>query len=129
MPQPGYQSFIDYAASKHTIYTNMMKVLLEAQYRSLLWLDSPDHPITSEELPSWVPDWTTDQSIYARSLLWWPEKSRCFDAAKGKKSEKFEMRENVLDFDGDILTLSGVSIGFVTCVATSELGFHNFENS
>jgi hypothetical protein len=67
---PFLTPLIDYTASKREVYLHVMILLLKISLsRSLLLVESPHRPITSNGLPSWVPDWMTDQSLCARSIF------------------------------------------------------------
>jgi hypothetical protein len=62
---------VDYKASKKAVYvrTARMLRLLSGLLSVLLAVESPDRPIEqNQDLPSWVPDWTTKQMLISRFM-------------------------------------------------------------
>ena len=127
MTSPLLAPLINYAASKREIYISVMMLFLQYKvFSSFLLVESPDRPIsaiTPDVLPSWVPDWTTDQSLCARSIFMASTVS-AISTAENKPSNEFWMRkEGGFTVEEDILILSGVYVGAVTRVFTSNLEY------
>jgi hypothetical protein len=124
MTSPLLEPLIDYTASKSELYISVMTLFLQYKiFSSFLLVESPHRPITSEALPSWVPDWTTDQSLCARAIFMASTVS-AISAAGNKTSNEFETRnEGGFTVEDDILNLFGVYVGVVTRVFTSNLEF------
>jgi hypothetical protein len=66
---------IDYALSKSEVYMHTAQALLLHSAVPLMFLtavESPDRKISStHELPSWVPDWTTRQTVATVAIQEW----------------------------------------------------------
>ena len=64
-----YDIPIDYRLSKREIYICTTRCLLKNILLCLLWVESPERPISlNRELPSWVPDFTTRQSFLTLAM-------------------------------------------------------------
>jgi hypothetical protein len=123
---------IDYTASEREIYTRVIKLLLPLELADTPWLlvESPHRPVNSKELPSWVPDWMTDQSIGGR-LIYFASTISGISATRNEPSNKMKIRREsafTIEEDTGILALSGVFVGVVTAVHTFNLEY-NWEES
>jgi hypothetical protein len=115
-----YSIPIDYNATTRTIFTLTMHALLPTSPNPFLWVESPDRPIslpTSEtDLPSWVPDWTTRQTLIVQTMTAYSHLSS-FDASRSKENHmKYRLRGKFENFDHNFM--EGVYVGVVTAVHT-----------
>lgn len=114
------QILVDYRLTKRDVYTSAMKQILSNQnLTSLLQVQSPDRPITSLGLPSWVPDWTTEQDYFSKTTMF-ANIPGCF---RQSLREIPEVRYPLLRPDS--LILSGIYIGAVQTVSCIELSVNN----
>lgn len=103
----------DYSKSTYDVYTEMTKQnLMKNVLLVLLWVESSGREIKAGEqgktLPSWVPDFTTEQKLIA---LCFQSTYNAFDAFYPAPSPTDMWRWN---FEEDVLVLKGKSVGVVT---------------
>jgi hypothetical protein len=100
-----YENLIDYKLSKEDAYATTMAFLLSRGLgvNSLLQVESPKRRITAEGLPSWVPDWSVQQAVVAKTmhLYYWKRMS----------------------INNGMLNIPGIYIGLITNVTVVELDF------
>jgi hypothetical protein len=113
---------VDYNTSKNEVYlqTAMSIIFSSSNLKfALAAVESPDRPISAGELPSWVPDWTTKQSLAAFFVHGLGE---CFDAYQDSVRDRFHDDKGILiSPDKGILTLRGVYVATVTHTHITEL--------
>ncbi|KAE9367474.1 HET-domain-containing protein [Stipitochalara longipes BDJ] len=115
-----YSIPINYNSTKRTIFTFTMHALLPTSPNPFLWVESPDRPISSPtsetDLPSWVPDWTTRQTLFVQTMTAYSNFSS-FDASRSKDNHmKYKLRRKVDNFDHNFM--EGVYVGVVIAVHT-----------
>ncbi|KAH7317962.1 heterokaryon incompatibility protein-domain-containing protein, partial [Rhexocercosporidium sp. MPI-PUGE-AT-0058] len=60
-------SLVEHRSSKRNVYTVVMRQLLQVQdTNSMTCIQSPERPIATSDLPSWVVDWTTHQDVFSQ---------------------------------------------------------------
>jgi hypothetical protein len=122
-----YSIPINYNATKRTIFTLTMHALLPTSPNPFLWVESPDRPISASisevDLPSWVPDWTTRQTLFVQTMSAYSNFSS-FDASRSKTNHmKYKPRGKIKNFDNNFM--QGLYVGAITSVHT----VHIWENS
>ncbi|PMD41902.1 HET-domain-containing protein [Hyaloscypha variabilis F] len=118
-----YSIPIDYNATKRTIFTLTMHALLPTSPNPFLWVESPDRPILSSisetDLPSWVPDWTTQQTLFVQTMTAYSYFSS-FDASRSRTNYmKYRPRAKIQTFDHNFM--EGVYVGVVSAVHTAHI--------
>jgi Heterokaryon incompatibility protein (HET) len=108
----GSDLVVDYRTSVREVYTIVARKLMKAVLILLLWIESPERPITAHgELPSWVPDYRTKQRAFPRTQV---TLHRRFSADAGF-SPPAEMEPRFRQAaDEKTLVLRGLYIGVVT---------------
>jgi len=111
---------IDYNTTKRTIFTLTMHALLPTSPNPFLWVESPDRPISTSDsdtdLPSWVPDWTTRQTLFVQTMAAYSNFSS-FDASRSKTNHmKYKPRRKVANFTNNFMR--GIYVGVITAVHT-----------
>ncbi|KAH6723599.1 hypothetical protein BKA61DRAFT_727461 [Leptodontidium sp. MPI-SDFR-AT-0119] len=106
-----YEPLIDYNMSKRATYTATMQSIFERD--ALLLVESPQRPISSMELPSWVPDWTTQQTLLAMHLAADLKKFNTVPVSDEFPLGSLRKQEEPYSFRGDTLVLQAIHVGTI----------------
>lgn len=106
---------VDYARSLEDVYIDTAGCLLLGL--SLLWVESPNRPITARSLPSWVPDWTTVQNPTQKAMAMYSVNWNA-SAYKGARDDPMRIAstKDYGYYDGKKLCFDGVYVGVVSRV-------------
>jgi hypothetical protein len=113
------ENLIDYKLSKEEAYATIMTFLLIRgdDFNSLLQVESPKRRLTAEGLPSWVPDWSVQQAVVAKTM------NLCSSGFHPCKGSDFSIIHKRMSINNGMLTIPGIYIGLITNVAVVELDF------
>jgi hypothetical protein len=116
-----YEQLIDYELSKEETYAATMTFLLTSGtgITSLLQVESPERLITAEGLPSWVPGWSTQQAVIAKTMIFL---SLDFHSCKDF-SMMYEYNNRRMSISNGTLIIPGIYIGLITHISVAELEF------
>ena len=116
MTKKEYDIKIDYKRSKSDLYTEVARLLLSRVLVILLWVESPSREVQPGlELPSWVPDFTTEQTLVPRCMHSTYVK---FDADQNLSNGK---AGHEIHSDGRTLILKGIYVGRITGTLISRI--------
>lgn len=103
--------------TKRETYIAATRALLNERLQGLLLVESPERHLHHKELPSWVPDLTSRQSLAAINIMIF---AADFKAAPWAEP-KIRFIKSVTD---DVLVLNGVCIGTITETSSWQIGPH-----
>lgn len=102
---------VDYEFSKEELYLKLARPLMTKGLASLIWVEAPERLIgVNNGLPSWVPDYTTQQGAFPRIQL---HRIMLFSADLAFPAVPLEPRFEK-GKDPNILVVRGIYIGVVT---------------
>lgn len=105
-----YHIPIDYRLSRRAIYICTTRCLLKNILYCLLWVESPERPMSMNgELPSWVPDFTTRQSFLTLAMN---SANTYFSADRGFPAAQVKPQMNAAA-DSDFFVLRAIRIAMI----------------